>query len=136
VYFCRKSTDLSWEGDEPSTAVAEEEAVPPADESAPTPQAESEVPAAGAALPEASVVEGEYSVEAIVPPHRVVVVGNALVFFLTGAEAEGNDIPTMVPMQNLTPQGLEAAEEAAVATGGEEATVPPEAALEVVFRSP
>jgi hypothetical protein len=50
-------------------------------------------------------------------------------------------------MQNLTPQEPEAAEgapepmeeaaeEAAVATGGEEATVPPEAALEVVVRSP
>jgi hypothetical protein len=50
-------------------------------------------------------------------------------------------------MQNLTPQvpeaaeGVpelmeEAAEEAAVATGGEEATMPPEAALEVVVRSP
>jgi hypothetical protein len=50
-------------------------------------------------------------------------------------------------MQNLTPQVLEVAEgapermeetieEAAVATGGEKATVPPEAALEVVVRSP
>jgi hypothetical protein len=50
-------------------------------------------------------------------------------------------------MQNLTPQVLEAAEgapelmeevaeEAAVATGGEEATVPPEVSLEVVVRSP
>jgi hypothetical protein len=50
-------------------------------------------------------------------------------------------------MKNLTPQVPEAAEgapepmeeaakEAAVATGGEEATVPPEAALEVVVRSP
>jgi hypothetical protein len=46
-------------------------------------------------------------------------------------------------MQNLTPQVPEAVEgapepmeEAAVATGGEEATVPPEAALEVVVRSP
>jgi hypothetical protein len=68
VYFCRKSTDLSWEVDEPSTVVAEEEAMPPADESAPTPQAESEAPSAGAALPEASVVEGEYFAEAIVPP--------------------------------------------------------------------
>jgi hypothetical protein len=68
VYFCRKSTDLSWEGDEPSTAVAKEEAAPPADESTPAPQAESEAPAAGAALPEASVVEGEYSAEAIVLP--------------------------------------------------------------------
>jgi hypothetical protein len=68
VYFCRKSTDLSWEGDEPSTMVAEEETVPPAEESTPAPQAESEAPAAGAALPEANVVEGEYSIETIVLP--------------------------------------------------------------------
>jgi hypothetical protein len=68
VYLCRKSTDLSWEGDEPSTAVAEEEAAPPAEESTPTPQAEFEAPAAGAALPEASVVEGKYSAEALVFP--------------------------------------------------------------------
>jgi hypothetical protein len=65
VYFCRKSTDLSWEGDEPSTMVAEEEVVPPAEESTPAPQAESEAPAAGAALPEASMVEGEYSTGAL-----------------------------------------------------------------------
>jgi hypothetical protein len=50
-------------------------------------------------------------------------------------------------MQNLTPQVPEtavgapepleeAAREAAVANGGEEATVPPEAALEVVVHSP
>jgi hypothetical protein len=68
VYFCGKSTDLSWEGDEPSTAVAEEEAAPPAEESTPAPQAESEAPAAGAALPEASMVEGKYSAEALVFP--------------------------------------------------------------------
>jgi hypothetical protein len=66
---------------------------------------------------------------------------------LTGVEAEGSDIPAAVPTQNLTPQGPEAAgeapepmeettEEAAVSTGGEEAAVPPEAALEVVVRSP
>jgi hypothetical protein len=68
VYFYRKSTDLSWEGDEPSMAVAEEEAAAPAEESTPAPQAESEAPAAGAALPEASVVEGKYSAEALVFP--------------------------------------------------------------------
>jgi hypothetical protein len=68
VYFCRKSTDLSWEGDEPSTTVVEEEVAPPAEESTPAPQAESEAPAAGAALPEASVVEGECSAEALVFP--------------------------------------------------------------------
>jgi hypothetical protein len=60
--------DLSWEGDEPSTTVAEEEVAPPAEESAPTPQAEPEVPAAEGTFPEASVVEGEYSTEATVLP--------------------------------------------------------------------
>jgi hypothetical protein len=59
VYFCRKSTDLSWEGDEPSSAVAEEDA-PPAEKAAPATQAVTEPPAAEAPLPEASVVEGEY----------------------------------------------------------------------------
>jgi hypothetical protein len=66
VYFCRKSTDLSWEGDEPSTAVAEEEAAPPAEESAPASQAVSEAPTTEATLPEASVVEGKYSAEVVV----------------------------------------------------------------------
>jgi hypothetical protein len=65
--LCRKSTDLSWEGDEPSTAVAGEEVAPPAEESAPAPQAEPEAPAAEAMLPEASVVEGECSAEAVLP---------------------------------------------------------------------
>jgi hypothetical protein len=60
VYFYWKSTDLSWEGDEPSSVVAEE-VVPPAEESAPAAQAVPEPPAAETALPEASVVEGEYS---------------------------------------------------------------------------
>jgi hypothetical protein len=64
VCFCRKSTDLSWEGDEPSTAVAEEVA-PPAEESAPAPQAVPEPPATEALLPEASVVEGGYSSEVV-----------------------------------------------------------------------
>jgi hypothetical protein len=64
VCFCRKSTNLSWEGDEPSTAVAEEVA-PPAEESAPASQAVPEPPATEASLPEASVVEGEYSSDAV-----------------------------------------------------------------------
>jgi hypothetical protein len=66
---------------------------------------------------------------------------------LSGVEAEGSDIPVAVPMQKSTPQAPEAAEgapepmeevveEAAVAAGGEEAAVPPEATLEVVVRSP
>jgi hypothetical protein len=68
VYFCRKSTDLSCEGDEPSTTVEEEEVAPPVEESTPAPQARSEAPAAGAALPEASVVEGKCSAVALVFP--------------------------------------------------------------------
>jgi hypothetical protein len=62
--FCRKSTDLYWEGDEPSTAVVEEVA-PPAEESAPAPQGVPKAPATEASLPEASVVEGKYYSEAV-----------------------------------------------------------------------
>jgi hypothetical protein len=47
--------------------VAEEEVASPAEESAPAPQAEPEAPAAEATLPEASMVEGEYSAEVEVP---------------------------------------------------------------------
>jgi hypothetical protein len=72
---------------------------------------------------------------------------DARVFSLTGAEAEGSEIPAVVPMENLTPETQEAAEgapelmevaagEAAAITGGEEATTLPEPALEVVVRSP
>jgi hypothetical protein len=64
VCFCRKSTDLSWEADEPSSVVAEEVA-PPAEEFAPASHAVPEPPATEAPLPEASVVEGEYSSEAM-----------------------------------------------------------------------
>jgi hypothetical protein len=73
---------------------------------------------------------------------------DALVFSLTGAEVEGSDIPAAVPMEILTPETQEAAgealepmevaagEAAAATTGGEEATILPEPALEVVVRSP
>jgi hypothetical protein len=66
---------------------------------------------------------------------------------LPGVEAEGSDIPAAVPAEKSTPQASEVAEgapvpmeeiaeEVAAATGGEEATVPPEVALEVVVHSP
>jgi hypothetical protein len=72
---------------------------------------------------------------------------DALVFLLTGAEAEGSKTPAAVPMERFTPEVQEAAGgapelmevavgEAATATGGEEATAQPEPALEVVVRSP
>jgi hypothetical protein len=68
VYFCRKSIDLSCEGDEPSTVVVEEEVAPSAEESAPAPQAEPEAAGTEATLSEASVVEGTYSAEAVALP--------------------------------------------------------------------
>jgi hypothetical protein len=52
-------------GDEPAAEVAEEETMPPAEESAPASQAEPEAPTAEATLPEASIVEGEYSLKHI-----------------------------------------------------------------------
>jgi hypothetical protein len=65
----------------------------------------------------------------------------------TGAEAEGNDIPSAVPVEDVAPGTQEAAGEApepmevaageAVATtGGEGDDTLPEPALEVVSRSP
>jgi hypothetical protein len=66
--LCRKSTDLSWEGDEPATAAAGEETAPAVEESAPAPQTEPEAPAVEASLPEASIVEGKYFAEVQVTP--------------------------------------------------------------------
>jgi hypothetical protein len=66
--LCRKSTDLSWEGDEPATALAEEEVTSPDEESAPASQAEPEASAVEATLAEASVVEGEYSAQVRIIP--------------------------------------------------------------------
>jgi hypothetical protein len=70
-----------------------------------------------------------------------------VVLWLTGAEAEGSAIPSVVPVEDVTPETEETAEgapeqmevvveEAAVTAGGEHDDVPPEPALEVVVRSP
>jgi hypothetical protein len=58
--LCRRSTDLSWDGEEPTVAEAEK-ATPPVEEPAPEAQIATEPPAAEAPLPEAVVVEGKYS---------------------------------------------------------------------------
>jgi hypothetical protein len=72
---------------------------------------------------------------------------DTLVFLSTGAEAEGNEIPSAVPIEDVAPETQEAAVEAsepmevatgeaAVTTEGEEAAAQPEPTLEVVIRSP
>jgi hypothetical protein len=66
---------------------------------------------------------------------------------MTGAEAEGSDIPLEVPVEDVTPETQGAAGgvpepvgvavgEAAATTGGEGDDMLPEPALEVVVRSP
>jgi hypothetical protein len=61
--LCRKSIDLSWEGDEPSAVVAEEDSTPAAEESAPLPRGETMTPAVEATLVVASIVEGKYTAQ-------------------------------------------------------------------------
>jgi hypothetical protein len=56
--MCRKSTDLSWEGEEPNAAAAEENPSVAVEESASLPQAETVVQGAEATTPEATIVEG------------------------------------------------------------------------------
>jgi hypothetical protein len=71
---------------------------------------------------------------------------DTLVFLSAGAEAEGSEIPSAVPIEDVAPGTQEAAieapepmevaaGEAAATTGGEDAALP-EPALEVVIRSP
>jgi hypothetical protein len=57
--LCRKSTDLSWEGDEPSAAAAEENPTLAVEESTPLPQAKTVAPGAEATPPDATLVEGK-----------------------------------------------------------------------------
>jgi hypothetical protein len=72
---------------------------------------------------------------------------NPIVLLLTGAETEGSDIPSVVPVEDVTleaqgaaggvPEPMEvAAGEAAATIGGEGDDALPEPALEVVVRSP
>jgi hypothetical protein len=72
---------------------------------------------------------------------------DALVLLLTGAEAEGSEIPSAVPVEDVapgtqeaaveTPEPMEvAAGEAVATTGGEGDAALPKPALEVVARSP
>jgi hypothetical protein len=72
---------------------------------------------------------------------------DALVLLSTGAEAEGSDIPSAVPVEDVAPGTQEAtgeapepmemaAGEATATTGGEGDDTLPEPALEVAVHSP
>jgi hypothetical protein len=56
--LCRKSTDLSWEGEEPNTVATKENPSPGVEESASLPQGETVVPGAEVTPLEATIVEG------------------------------------------------------------------------------
>jgi hypothetical protein len=140
---------LFWEGDEPSTAVAEEVSAQAAEESALLPQDETVAPAVEASLPEASMVEGEYTAQAqsSSKSSRSPRETNHVCLLLTGAEAEGSAILEVVPVEGVMPETCEATgaatEPAEVASGGAPAIAEekndellPDASLEVVIRSP
>jgi hypothetical protein len=147
--LCRKSTDLSWEGDEPSAAVAKEDSMPAVKESAPLPRAETVTQAVEATLPEASIAEGKYTAQ-MQPSSRSSRnpwETNPVCLLLTGAEVEGSTIPEAVPIEGVMPETQEAAGAAtdlAEIAGGEAPEVAeevcddvlPESSLEVVVRSP
>jgi hypothetical protein len=59
LVLCRKSTDLSWEGDEPDTTADEEDPALAVEEFAPLSLDETVAPGAEATLPEATMVEGK-----------------------------------------------------------------------------
>jgi hypothetical protein len=56
--LCRKSTDLSWESEEPSAAAGEEDRSAEVEESALLPQTENVAQVMEATLQEATMVEG------------------------------------------------------------------------------
>jgi hypothetical protein len=137
---------LSWDEDEPSTVASEEVSAPAAEESAPLPQAETVALVAEATLPEASVLEGEYTavMRASSSSSQSPQGTDPVCLVLTGAEVEDSAIPEAVLVEGVVP-------EAEVAT--EAATEPAEMAaprvteeghgdalselnLEVVVRSP
>jgi hypothetical protein len=142
----RKSTDLSWDGDEPSMTAAKEVSVLVAEESAALPQAETMAPVAEATLPEASIVEGEYAT-VMRPPsssNQSPLRTDPVCLVLTGVEVEGSTIPEVVPVEGDVPV-IEMATE--VATEPTEIAAPgvaeemrgdalTEVSLEVVVRSP
>jgi hypothetical protein len=101
--LCRKSTHLSWDGDEPSATVAEEDSTPAAEESAPLPQAEILAPVVEATLSEAGIVEGEYTAQTqpSSSSSRSPWETNPTCLLLTGAEVEGSTIPKAVPVEGV-----------------------------------
>jgi hypothetical protein len=129
--------------------MAEEASVPAAEGFALLPQAETVAPAVEASLPEASMVEGEYTAHAqsFSKSSRSPRETNPMCLLLTGAEAEGSVIPEAVPVEGVMPETCEAAEAATerveVASGGapmmaaeERDDILPESTMEVVIRSP
>jgi hypothetical protein len=91
---------LCWEGDEPSTTAAEGASAPPAEESAPIPEGETVAPAAEATLLEASMVEGEYVVDAQRSSRssRSPREADPVFLLMIGAEVDGSTIPEAMPV--------------------------------------
>jgi uncharacterized membrane protein len=126
--------------------VAEEVYTPATEEFAPLPRAETMTPVAETTLPEASVVEGEYTavMRASSSSSQSPQETDPICLVLTGAEVQGSTIPEAVPVEGIVPEA-EVATEAATepmeiaAPGVAEGVCSdalPEENLEVVVRSP
>jgi hypothetical protein len=128
--------------------VTEEASAPAAEESAPLPQAETMAPATETTLPEASIVEGEYTAETqpSSSSSRSPRETDPMCLLLTGVEVEGSTIPEAVPVEGIVSEAEVAAgaatEPAEIASGvapgvAEEVRddVLPESSLEVVICS-
>jgi hypothetical protein len=103
---------------------AEEVFAPAAEESAPLLQTKSVAPTEEATLPEASIVEREYTTKTqpCSSSSRSPRETYPVCLLLTGAEVEGNTIPEAVPVEGIVPEAEVATgvatEPAEIASGG------------------
>jgi hypothetical protein len=69
IVLCRKSTNLSWDGEEPSAEAGEDSLLTKVEESAPLPQAEAVAQATKTTPQEATMVEGTWTVLVLAAQH-------------------------------------------------------------------
>jgi hypothetical protein len=143
--LCRRSTDLSWEGEEPYAAAVEEDPPAAVEESASLPQDGTVALGVEVTPPEATIVEGMYTAVNRLP-QVVVVAPNTDVVCLVLRETQvgGTTIPEAMSVEGVVHE-VEVLVGAAVEPGvtlAPEATEEvhddalPESSMDVVVRSP
>jgi hypothetical protein len=146
--LCRKSTDLSWDDEEPSAAAGEDGRSTEVEVSAPLAQTEAVAHAMEATPQEATMVEGTCTTLVLV---LVDARSDYVCFLVTEAQVEGSTIPEVVAVETAaggvgsTAPVAEVLEGAALGPGtqlapeiveGVHIEVLPESSLDVVVQSP